>query len=310
MATHDYRLQRRKMMARDFKHLKFGVNIHTRIYPGVDPVTEAQHAEQLGFDVVTLHGDVLHGSDPSFELWTLLSWVAAFTSKIQVAPVVLALPNRHPAVLAKMAETLDRLCGSRLVLVLGAGGPMNEPAYQAFGLPQRSPREKVEALEEALDILRGLWSTSSFSFPGQHFRTEGATIAPKPGHPIPLWLGVFGDQMLDLVGRKADGWLPSYQFLEPERAYQKVERIRTVTEHAGRNPDEITYGYNIPILVEEGAVTNRWRIAGSAKKVAKQLAAIVGHGFTFITVWPSGEATIQRERLAWDVLPAVRDLLG
>ena len=177
-------------------------------------------------------------------------------------------------------------------------------------LTQRSPREKVQALEEALDILRGLWSTSGFSYTGQHFRTEGATLEPKPGHPIPLWLGVFGDQMLDLAGRKADGWLPTYQFLEPEQAYQKEERIRAVAEHARRNPDEITYGYNVPILVEEGAVTNRWRIAGSARKVARQLAAMVQHGFTFVNVWPVGEAAIQRERLAREVLPAVRDLLA
>lgn len=297
-------------MARDFKNLKFGVNIHTSIQPGVNPVVEALHAEQLGFDVVTLHRDALHGSEPSFELWTLLSWVAASTSRIRVAPVVLALPNRHPAVLAKMAETLNRLSDGRLILVLGGGGPMNEPAYRAFGLTQRSPREKVEALEEAIDILRGLWSTSGFSFTGQHFRTEEATIEPKPGNPIPLWLGVFGAQMLDLVGRKADGWFPTYQFLEPEQAYQKIWHIQMVAEHAGRNQDEITYGYNIPILVEEGAMTNRWRIAGSAKKVARQLATIIRHGFTFLNVWPVGEATIQRERLARDVLPAVRDLVG
>jgi alkanesulfonate monooxygenase SsuD/methylene tetrahydromethanopterin reductase-like flavin-dependent oxidoreductase (luciferase family) len=109
-------------MAREFKNLKFGVNIHTSIQPGVDPVAEALHAEQLGFDVVTLHGDALHGSNPSFELWTLLCWVAAHTTSIRVAPLVLALPHRHPAVLAKMAEMLDRLSGGRLLLVLGGGG--------------------------------------------------------------------------------------------------------------------------------------------------------------------------------------------
>ncbi len=220
-------------MARDFKNLKFGVNIHTGIQPDMNPVVEALHAEQLGFEVVTIHRDVLHGNDPSFESWTLLTWLAAHITRIRVAPVVLALPHRHPAVLAKMAETLDRLSDGRLVLVLGGGGLMNEPAYKAFGLAQRSPREKVQALEEAIDILQGLWSTSDFSYSGQHFRTEGATIEPKPGHPIPLWLGVFGTQMLDLVGRKADGWFPTYQFLEPERAYQKVERIRAAAEHAG-----------------------------------------------------------------------------
>jgi cytochrome P450 len=104
--------------------------------------------------------------------------------------------------------------------------------------------------------------------------------------------------------------LSRYQFLAPDQAYQKLERIRAVAEQAGRNPDEITYGYNVPILVEEGAVTNRWRVAGSAGKVATQLAAIVRHGFTFVNVWPVGEATIQRERLAREVLPAVRDLLA
>jgi alkanesulfonate monooxygenase SsuD/methylene tetrahydromethanopterin reductase-like flavin-dependent oxidoreductase (luciferase family) len=296
-------------------NLKFGVNIHTGIQPGVDPVTEARHAEQLGFDVVTFHGDALHGNNPSFELWTLLCWVAAHTNSIRVAPVVLALPHRHPAVLAKMAETLDRLSQGRLILVLGAGGPMNEPAYRALGLTNRSPREKVEALEEEVDLLRGLWSTSGFSYAGEHFErehfeTEDATMEPKPCHPVPIWLGVFGDRMLDLVGRKADGWLPTYQFLEPEQAYWKLEQVRRVVEQAGRNPDQITFGYNVPILLEEGAVTNRWRIAGSERSVAGQLAVMVRHGFTFLNVWPVGEATVQRERLAREVLPLVRDLLA
>ena len=186
---------------------------------------------------------------------------------------------------------------------------MNEPAYGAFGLAQRSPREKVEALEEAIDILRGLWSTSGFSYAGQHFRTEGATIEPKPSHPIPLWLGVFGDQMIDLVGRKADGWFPTYQLLEPEQAYRKLEHIRKVAENVGRNPADITYAYNVPVLVEEGTVTTKGQIAGSAEEVARQLADLIRRGFTFLNVWPGGEATRQRERLAREVLPIVRDLI-
>lgn len=294
----------------DFKTLRFGTNIHTTVRPGVNPVAEALHAEQLGFDILTVHHDVLHGTDPSFEMWTLLTWLAAHTTSIRVAPVVLALPHRHPAVLAKMAETLDRLSDGRLILVLGGGGPMNEPAYGALGLAQRSPREKVEALEEAIDLIRGLWNSSGFSYTGQHFRTERATIEPKPVHPIPIWLGVFGAQMVDLVGRKADGWFPTYQFLEPEQAYRKLERIRTVAEHAGRNPDDITYAYNVPVLVKEGVITSRGQIAGSAEEVARKLADFIRHGFTFLNLWPSGEQFIQRERLAREVLPIVRDLLS
>jgi len=288
----------------------FGITLHTAIRPGLDQVAEALDAEQLGYDVVTLHRDALHGHDPSFENWTLLSWLAAQTTRISVAPLVLALPHRHPAVLAKMAETLDRLSGGRLILVLGGGGPMNEPAYRALGLESRSPGEKVEASASAIEILRGLWSTSGFSYPGKHFRTQGATIEPKPGRPIPIWLGVFGDRMLELVGRKADGWLPTYQFLAPEQAYRKLERLRRAAERAGRNPNHLTYGYTIPVLVEKGSVTTGGQIAGSPEEVARQLADVVRHGFTFLNLWPVGEAAKQRGLLAREVLPIVRDLLG
>src|SRR5436190_23421416 len=113
---------------------RFGINIHTRMHPDVDLVGEALHAEQLGFDLVTLHGDVLHGSASSYETWTLLTWMAARSTRIRLAPLVLGLPNRHPAVLAKLAETLDRLSADRLVLKLGRGVAMNEHAYRAFGL--------------------------------------------------------------------------------------------------------------------------------------------------------------------------------
>ena len=287
----------------------FGITLHTAIRPGLDQATEAQDAEQLGYDVVTLHRDALHGDDPSFENWTLLTWLAAQTTRISLASLVLALPHRHPAVLAKMAETLDRLSGGRLILVLGGGGPMNESAYRALGLESRSPGEKVQALEEAIDILRGLWSTSGFSYPGKHFRTEGATIEPKPAHAIPIWLGVFGDSMLELVARKADGWLPTYQFLAPEQAYRKLGRLRKLAEHAGRNPDHLTYGYTIPVFVEKGSVTTRGQIAGSASEVARQLADVVRHGFTFLNLWPVGEAAKQRGLLAREVLPIVRDLV-
>ncbi len=297
-------------MAVNFPTPRFGINIHTRMRPDVDVVAEALHVEQLGFDLVALHGDVLHATAPSYETWTLLTWLAARTARIRMAPVVLALPNRQPAVLAKMTETLDRLSAGRLVLALGSGAAINEPAFRAFGLAQRSPSEKVAALEEAIDILHGLWSTSSFSYTGRHFQTEGATIEPKPSHPIPIWLGVFGTQMVDLVGRKADGWFPSFQFLAPEQAYSKLARIRMVAEDAGRNPDDITYAYNVPVLVEEGSSTARGQIAGNVAEVARQLADFVRHGFTFLNLWPGGAGATQRERLAKEVLPAIRDLLA
>jgi alkanesulfonate monooxygenase SsuD/methylene tetrahydromethanopterin reductase-like flavin-dependent oxidoreductase (luciferase family) len=195
-----------------------GIGVTVSTAPDADPVAEARHAEALGFDMVTVHRDVLHGPPPSLETWTLLTWVAAHTTTVLLAPSVLVLPNRHPAVMAKMAETLDRLSGGRLVLALGGGATMNGAAFRALGLADRSAAETVAATEEAIDIIRGLWREHAFSYSGHHFTTAAADLEPRPARPIPIWLGAFGPRMLDLVGRKADGWLPTLARLEPERA--------------------------------------------------------------------------------------------
>jgi alkanesulfonate monooxygenase SsuD/methylene tetrahydromethanopterin reductase-like flavin-dependent oxidoreductase (luciferase family) len=283
----------------------FGITVSTA--PGADPVSEARHAEALGFDVVTLHRDVLDGPPPSLETWTLLTWVAAHTASVKVAPDVLVLPNRHPAVLAKMAETLDRLSGGRLILALGSGATMNDQAFRAFGLQHRSARQKVVAIEEAVDVIRGLWETPAFSYSGEHFSTEAADLQPKPAHEIPIWLGAFGPRMLDLTGRKADGWLPSMFLLEPDAAYQSLQRVREAATGAGRDPDQLVYGYNVSVMVREGAASTRGQVAGAPEEVAYRLAAFVRGGFSFLNLSTTGDGAEQRERLAREVLPAVRD---
>jgi alkanesulfonate monooxygenase SsuD/methylene tetrahydromethanopterin reductase-like flavin-dependent oxidoreductase (luciferase family) len=283
---------------------------------GAGPVAEAQHAEALGFDVVSVHRDVLSGPPPSLETWTLLAWLAAHTTTIKLAPNVLALPNRHPAVLAKMAETLDRLAGGRLILALGGGAPSNHQAFGAFGLARRSPGQTVAATEEALDIIGGLWRQPGFTYAGDHFTTREAELQPRPPRPPPIWLGAFGPRMLELVGRKADGWLPSMVLLEPERAYRSLQRIREVARRAGRDPDTLTYGYNVGVLIKQGAATTaataRGQVAGSPEEVAGQLAGFVAGGFSFLNLSLSPVADgveqreEQRERLAREVLPILR----
>src|SRR5919197_2679068 len=92
--------------------LAFGVALSTSARPGADPAGDARHIEQLGFDLLTV-SDHLHGTEPTFETWTVLTWVAAHTSRVGMAPTVLGLPYRPPAVIAKMAESLDRLSDGR-----------------------------------------------------------------------------------------------------------------------------------------------------------------------------------------------------
>ena len=112
--------------------LLFGVNVSTSADAGADPVSQARAAEDLGFDFVSA-SDHPSGSHPTYETWTMLTWIAASTSRISVASRVLSLPFRSPALVAKMAESLDRLSGGRLILGLGAGAA--DPELHAFGLP-------------------------------------------------------------------------------------------------------------------------------------------------------------------------------
>ncbi len=287
----------------------FGLELSTAAAAGADPAAEALAAESLGFDLLTIT-DHLHGSHPTFETWTLLAWVAASTRHVKLAPLVLALPYRSPAVLAKMAETLARLSHGRLVLGLGGGG--FDAEFSAFGLPVREPAEKVEALGEALEILHGMWTVSPFTYAGRHFDVHEARTEPKPVTHIPVWLGTYGRRGLALTGRLADGWNLSMPFAPPERAVELRDRVRRAAEAAGRDPGELTYAYNVPVLVREGAEPTPKVLAGAPREVAARLADFVRLGFGTLCLSIAGgrEAGEQRERLALEVLPAVRDALA
>ena len=283
----------------------FGLGISTTVDADADPVGEARDAERLGFDFVSA-SDHLHGAQPTVEPWTLLTWVAAATTRVRVATRVLGVPYRPPPVLAKMAETLDRLSGGRLILGLGGGAVDAE--FAAFGLPARSPRDKVDGLEEAMRVLRGLWSQERLSFDGRLYHTSDARLEPKPAHPIPLWLGTYGERALALTGRLADGWIPSLGYAPPERVVVLRERVLTAARGAGRDPDELTCIYNLPVRVDpQAAVDPAQVVAGPAEAVAERLVELAGLGFDGFNLMPVGPGGAeQRERLAIEVLPAVR----
>lgn len=282
----------------------FGVSVIPSASGRSDPVGEARHAEALGFDLVTVW-DHLEGPHPSLETWTLLAWIGASTSRIRLGPNVLGLPYRPPAVVAKMAETLDRLTGGRLVLGLGAGGSDRE--FRGFGVAVRPPGEKLAALEEAVDVIRGLWREPALTYRGRHFQLDEGRLEPKPERPIPIWLGVYGPRGLDLVARKGDGWIPSMPYLPPEEAARRLRTIREQAERAGRDPDAIAYAYNLRARVGGGPAEDPGReVAGEPGEVADRLAGLLGMGFTCLNLWLSGDRAEQRERLAREVLPQIR----
>ena len=284
----------------------FGLDVTTSAAPGADAVGDGVRAEALGFDFVSA-SDHPSSGHPTLETWTLLSWIAARTGRIQVATRVLAVPNRPPPVVAKMAETLDRLSDGRLILGLGGGYADDE--FRAFGLRAPTPREKVDGLEEAIRITHGLWSERAFTFDGEHYRTESAELEPKPSRHIPIWLGTLGPRALRLTGRLADGWIPSLDLAPPERVPMLHEQIMRGAHQAERDPDDITLAYNMEIRVDGQAAPEPGVMTGSPDAVTERLIGFTELGFTAMNFQPIGPGRDEQiERLATEVIPAVRDV--
>lgn len=229
----------------DYGHdLRFGTFITPQAQNPETPVLLAQVADRAGLDLVTFQD---HPYQPAFlETWTLLTWVAAQTERIHLSGNVLNLALRPPAVLAKSAATLDLLSGGRFELGIGAGGFWD--AIAAYGGPRRTPGESVEALDEALDVIRGIWDTSTrrgVTASGKHYSVRGAKRGPEPAHDIPIWIGAVKPRMQRLIGRKGDGWLPSLAYLKEGDLDRGNATIDEAAAKAGRDPREIRRLLNI-----------------------------------------------------------------
>src|SRR5919204_5809658 len=181
-------------------------------------------ADRAGLDLIGVQD---HPYQRRFlDTWTLLSYAAGLTREIRLVPDVANLPLRLPSVLAKSAASLDLLSGGRVELGIGTGAFWD--AIAAMGGPRRTPKESVDALEEAIAILRAFWSGQrSVTFAGEHYRVSGAKPGPAPAHRIGLWVGAYGPRMLRLTGRRGDGWLPSVgeHYMHIEQIAERHEAI-------------------------------------------------------------------------------------
>lgn len=284
--------------------MRFGLGIAVSTAAETDPAAVAQRAEELGFDFVS-SSDHPAGTTPTNEAWTMLCFVAAATSRIHVASRVLGVPYRSPALLAKMAETLDRLSNGRLILGLGGGSADDE--HRQFGLGVRSPAEKTTGLEEAVTIVRGLWTQASFSFDGRLYRVEAAEVEPKPRRAIPIWLGTFAPRALAVTGRLADGWIPSLGYMRPDELPAMRERVLASARAAGRDPAKITCALNLGVRLGR-AVDDPSVVSGTAARVADELRRFAAAGFVaFNFLVDQRDRDEQTEQLATEVLPLLRE---
>src|SRR5919201_3131690 len=215
--------------------------------PAADPETTVRTiraADGSGLDLVGVQDHPYQRR--FFDTWTLLSYVAGVTERVRLVPDVINLPLRLPTLLAKSAASLDLLSGGRVELGVGAGAFWN--AIAAMGGPRRTPGESVDALEEAIAIMRAFWSGErSVSFDGDHYQVRGAKPGPAPAHPIGIWVGAYGPRMLRLTGRRGDGWLPSLgdNYMKAEAAPAMHAAVDEAARAADRDPAEIERAGNV-----------------------------------------------------------------
>ncbi|MGW9264097.1 LLM class flavin-dependent oxidoreductase [Gordonia terrae] len=289
----------------DYGHdLLFGTFVTPVNQPVHRAVEQAVVADRAGLDLVTFQD---HPYIPTFhDTSTLLAYAAARTEHIHLAANVANLPLRPPAVLARATATLDHLSGGRAELGIGAGAFWDGVA--GMGGPRRSPGESVVALEEAIAIIRAIWDTddhSRLSISGEHYSVDGAKRGPAPAHPVGIWVGAYKPRILRLVGRAADGWLPSMQYLENGlgQLTDMNRHIDDAARAAGRDPRDIRRFLNIGgrFSTQGGGF-----LQGPPAQWVEQLIEVA------LTYGTSGfvlasDDTVMTQTYAAEVAPAVRE---
>lgn len=220
-----------------------------------DLVDIARRAEQAGIDGLWFPDHFMYSDDslldqPVYECWTVLAALAASVPRVRIGAMVTGNTYRHPAVLAKMAATVAAIADGRLVLGLGAGWQQNE--HDRYGIELGSPRERLQRLDEACHIVRGLLTQDRTTFDGAHYQVHDAPCEPKPPAPIPLMIGGSGEKVtLRIVARHADEWNGGGS---PERFRHLCDLIDGYCAEIGRDPSEIARTASIGVFLSEDEV--------------------------------------------------------
>ncbi|MEE8311118.1 MAG: LLM class F420-dependent oxidoreductase [Candidatus Binatia bacterium] len=309
------------------RELRFGIQTGQQFATWEEILTLWQRAEVLGYDSAWNYDHfvavMMDPLDPTLEAWTTLAALATATSRIRIGTLVTGNTYRHPAVLAKMATTLDILSGGRLEFGIGAG--WYEPEHKMYGIPFDTARRRCERLDEALQVIRLLWREQYASFSGEYYRLENAIHEPKPvqtPHPPIVVAGSGEKRLLPIVARHADHWT---SFGSPAVYRKKIDVLARLCREAGRDVDAIEKSVLIPAaitddpelvkLMVEGYAeyqnlspeeAREWMLLGSADEVCAQIEAYADAGVThfILTVTPYNPEIV--EDFAREVMPAFR----
>jgi alkanesulfonate monooxygenase SsuD/methylene tetrahydromethanopterin reductase-like flavin-dependent oxidoreductase (luciferase family) len=285
------------------REVHFGSNVDPTAHDPNWPLRLSRAIEQAGLEYIGIQD---HPYNAGFlDTWTLIATLLQATEHVHIFPNVANLPLRPPAMLAKAAATLDVLSGGRFELGLGAGAFRED--IEAMGGSGRSRGESIEALEEAVQIIRAFWSGArALRFEGKYYTIKGAHPGPRPAHSIGLWLGTYGPRALRLTGRLADGWIPSSSYAPPERLPEMQQRINEAALAAGRQPQDIRRLYNVMGFITYGPLQGP--LSGPVDYWVEELTGLaVEVGMDTFIYWPADDRLRQIERFAAEVVPAVQE---
>jgi probable F420-dependent oxidoreductase len=259
----------------------------------------AQRVEAAGLDSIWLYDHLLYrmegpGTIGIWECWTVLSALAEATRKVELGTLVLCNSFRNPAILAKMASTLDEVSGGRFIFGIGAG--WNKPEYEAFGIPFD---RRVDRFEEALQIIRPLLKEGRVDFSGQYYQAKDCEIRPRGPRPEgpPLLIGGFGPRMLRLTARYADMWNTGY-LGGPQTLENPLAEMRLACAEEGRDPQtlEVTgmVALACPGLAKPPETTEN-HLIGTEKEVAEALRGFERMGVSHLMfhLLPYQEAAVE-----------------
>jgi probable F420-dependent oxidoreductase len=267
-----------------------------------DLIGMTRDAEALGFDSVWILDHLIIKSDTpgyeevrhgSWECWSILAAIAAATSRIQLGPFVSSNGFRNPALVAKMADTIDEISGGRFILGIGAG--WNKTEFDAYGFPYD---HRASRFEEAMQIIHPLLKTGHVDFEGQFYSARDCELRPRGPRPEgpPILIGTKGERMMRVAARYADSWNAEW-LASAEEADPLLERIDAACADVGRDPAtlERTFGLLVdaPGWVaaehDDFATVHRLGIkpalTGSAEEIAAGLNAFADRGTTHVQIW-------------------------
>ncbi|GBC86304.1 Pyrimidine monooxygenase RutA [bacterium HR12] len=215
----------------------------------------ARAAEEVGFDSIWMGDHLLYRGDGRpergpWEAWTMLAALAAVTERVNLGPLVASAAFHAPAMLAKMAATVDEVSGGRLVLGIGAG--WNRVEFEAFGFPYD---HRVDRFEEAFAIIRRLLAGERVTFHGRFHRVEDVVLLPPPRRSPPIMLGSSGPRMLEIAIPHVQAWNAWFDLFgnTPEGFAAESAKATAAAERAGRDPSEIERSACVLVVLDRSA---------------------------------------------------------